>query len=996
MGEAETAGATAPPIPLPPLLTLPGAIPLVARHDAWRVLDDNWAAAAGAARRVILLPGEPGAGKTRLATEFARTVHRQGAAVLYGTCSEEQTVPYQPFAEALDHLLGTVPPAMLATGFGAAASELARLVPRRAAELGLPEPAGRGDPDAERARLFGAVIDVVARLARDQPLLVLLDDLHWARPPTVDLLMQLVHDQTLTNVVILCAYRSAPVDIGDALRATLPELRRLPGVARLPVTGLDAAGIEAFLAAAAGHAVGTDLRGAVDVLARQTDGNVFLLVELWLHLIESGHLQRRGDRWVVAGALTDIISPEGVREVVGARLARLDPSARELLGTAAVIGPTFDPAILAAAAATPPVDVLSTLDVAVQSQIVGEDGSGTFRFAHELIRRSIYDALGSGERRRHHLEIARALERDGSAIAELARHLTAAVPLVDAREAVDAATRAADAATAAVAYHDAARFLEAALDAAIDRRTQLMLRFADATMRAGDVAAAKARCVEAHDLARRTGDASGRIAAALAYGEAAWRDARDGETAVQLLRGVLPLASDEITSVRLQASLTRALALTGTGETARMLGEDALASARRLGDPEALHLAFDALTFVPWTPSTARRQLEVTRESADTAQRLGDPQWEASATSKVLYGEISTGELDAARTTAARHHELASRVGQPLFGVLDRQARALLAVGEGRFGDAEVLAAEADELTSALSNAPSGAYGVQLFSIRREQGRLDEARPIVEAVARLGRSGATWRPALAVMYAELGLLVEAAAELAVLTADRLAAVPRDALWLGSLSYLADTCCAVGDDAAAATVYAELVEWRGLVVQVGQFLAAHGAVDRYLGALAALLGREREAQIHFEAALALDQRAGMPVWLAHSELAYGRPLLGSDRAAGKERGRQLVASALATAERLGMAGMAAAARTTLGLEAVGPARTGGGAAGLTEREVAVLRLVAVGRSNRDIGSTLHISQHTAANHVRSILMKTACANRTEAAAWALRRGLLDGQ
>ena len=266
------------------------------------------------------------------------------------------------------------------------------------------------------------------------------------------------------------------------------------------------------------------------MLARQTDGNAFLLVELWLHLIETGHVERRGDRWVVAGALTDIVSPEGVREVVGARLARLDAPARELLAMAAVIGPTFDPGVLATAAGASPASVLSTLDVAVRSQIVGEDGTGCFRFAHELIRRSIYDGLASGERRRHHLAIARALEADGSAVAELARHLMAAVPLVDAREAVDAATRAADAATAAVAYDDAARFLEAALEASLDGRADLLLRLADATMRAGDVAAAKARCLEAHGLARRTGDAALCIAAAMAFGEATWRDARDGET----------------------------------------------------------------------------------------------------------------------------------------------------------------------------------------------------------------------------------------------------------------------------------------------------------------------------------------------------------------------------------------------------------------------------------------------------------------------------------
>ena len=989
-------------IPLPPLLSLAGAIPFVGRSQPWDVLEQRWAAAANGARQVVFVPGEAGAGKTRLLTEFARHVHAAGGAVLYGTCSEDQTVPYQPFAEALDQLLAALDAPTVVRRFGGAAPELARLVPRRAADLGLPEPVGQGDPDAERGRLFGAVIATLRELARTQPVLLVLDDLHWARPPTVDLLDHLMRDQALSNVLVVAAHRSAPADTGEALRVALPDLRRRPGVTRLPLSGFDVAGIEDFVTAAAGHTVGTDLRAAVDELARQTDGNVFLLVELWQHLIEIGRLRRDADRWTITGPLTDVVSPEGVREVVAARLGRLDATARELLEMAAVIGTTFDPAVLATATGQPVGTVLATLDAAVQSRIVGEYGIGGYRFAHELIRRSIYDGLGSAERRGHHLAVAEALDvgsaagMAGGSAAEIAQHLAAAVPLVAPQVAVAAAVEAATAASEAVAYDDAARFLAAALAIAPDGRADLLLRLADATMRSGDVAQAKQRCLEAHDLAQRTNDADRRIAAALAYGDAAWRDARGGATAARLLRGVLPLAADEITRVRLQASLTRALAFSGDGEAAAVLGEDALASARALDDPYALRVAFDAMSFLPWTPPTLERQLAIMRESAQVARAHGDLEWENASVDKTLYGEIMAGQLDAARATAMRDRELSVLVGQPLFRALDCQAHALLAMGEGRFGEAEALAAEGDELAGSLTGAASGGYGVQLFSIRREQGRLDEARPVVEAVARMGRSTAAWRPALAVLYAELGLLEAATAEVTALTADRLAAVHRDALWHGSLSYLADACCLIGDRVGAAAVYDELVGWRGLVVQVGHLLAAHGAVDRYLGALAALLGHDREAEIHFEAALRLDESARMPVWLAHSQLEYGRFLARRGRAADGERAALLLAAASVTAERLGMAGVVAAANVALGAVGGGPvASSAPDVGGLTDREVAVLRLIAEGRSNRDIGISLHISPHTAANHVRSILMKTACANRTEAAAWAMHRGLVGG-
>jgi DNA-binding CsgD family transcriptional regulator len=990
--------AASRPIPLPPLLTLDSTIPLVARRDAWSALEQTWEAAATGARRMVLLPGEAGAGKTRLQTEFARAVHARGATVLYGACSAEQYVPYQPFAEALDHLLAAVDAPTVVDALGGDAPELARLVTWRAAELGLPRPAGQGDPDAERARLARAAISVLVMVAQERPLLLVLDDLHWAGRPTVDLLTHIARDQALSNVMILGSYRSTPADTGQALRAALPELRRLPGVSRVPLASLDVHGVSEFVAAAAGHPLGSELRAVVDVLVRQTDGNAFLLVELWSHLVAAGHLRHRDGRWVVAGDLGDIASPEGVREVVDARLDLLDGPARDLLEIAAVIGATFDPRLLAAAAETSVDKAIATLDAAVRARIVGDDGTGRFRFSHELIRRSIYDNLGGAERRRHHRVLADALAGASGSAAEVAIHLLAAVPLVAPTAAIAAAVRAAEVAAAAVAYEDAARFLQAALSVASDGRLDLLLHLAEVTMRGGDVTSAKRYALEAHDLAQRTGEGHRRVEAALAYSEAAWRDVRDCMTAADLLRDVLPLGGDELTQVRVQAALTRVLALAGHDDAATTLGEDALAAARTLEDPAVVRMAIDAISCIQWGPRTLARQLALTREAAAMARAAGDAEAENQAVTKRLYGEITAGELIDARVTAQRNRQLAADSGQPLFRALDLQAAALLAMGEGRFADAERLAAEADALTRNLSGAPSGGFGVQMFSIRREQGRLEEARPVIEMIAGHGRPQSAWRPALAVMFAELGLLDAATAEVRALTADRLAAVPRDALWAGSLSYLADACRIVGDRNAAAAVYAELADWSGLVVQVGYVLAAHGAADRYLGELAALLGDDRAAVRHFEAAIELDARAAMPVWLAHSQLAYGRFLTRRGEEADGERAAVLLDEARTTAERLGLPRIAAEAGRAL--ESVKPtldlAGMRRGLGGLTEREVAVVRLVARGCSNREIGARLHISQHTAANHVRSILMKTQCANRTEAAAWALRHGLPAGQ
>ncbi len=1021
-GEPAAATDTAA-MPLPRLLAIAAPFPFVSRDDTWAVLEHAWAAAATGGRQVVLLGGGAGTGKTRLASEFARHVHAQGGVVLYGGCSDRLAAPYQPFAEAVEHLVRSLDAEGVQDLTAVHAAELTRLAPALAGVLGSLPVAGPEDPDTVRYRLFGAISLLLGAVSARQPVLLVLDDLQWAGRPTVQMLDHISRDSSLARVLIVGAYRSQPAEVGDALREALPDLRRLPGVVRVGLTEFDRDGIGRFvvgMAGVTGHDANPALDTVADHLAAQTGGNAFLMGELWRHLVDAGYLLEGPRGWRVARSLDDVASPEGVREVVEMRLGGLPDETRRLLEVAAVAGTEFSAAVVADARGIEQRRVLGALDPAIRAGLVEETGAGEHRFAHALVRRSVVDNLGPTARRGHHLDIGRALERlsgDRSA-SEIAHHLTAAVPLVDADEAVASARRAAAEATAAVAFDDAARHLEAVLPLTSGRlRCELLLEVADARMRAGDVAAALERCLECGTLASEVGETSLVVAAALAYDDANWRAALHGGVAEQLLRRALPLASDVATEVRVQAALSRALAFTGRGDEARELGDRALAAARDLGDHAAIRVAMSSVLFAPWTAETIDHQVAIARELLDRAAAEDDLEWQTGALNKLLYGLITLGELDEARAVARRFRDLTVRSGQPLFGVLSLQARALLAVGEGRFAEAEALADEANTLSTFLSGTDAeGGYGVQIFTLRREQGRLDEARPLVEAVARLGQEGATWRPALTVLYAELGRLDDAARELRHLVADDLSAVPRDSLYCGSLSYLADAAVAVGDRTAADVLYRELSPYRHLVVQVGSHLAAYGAADRYLGALAALLGRVRDAETHFEAALRLDQRAHMPVWIAHSELAYGRFLAGRGRAGDRQRARALLSSAREAARTMGLVQVADAAAEALDRAALrlvpatapgsglGPASGDGdgdrdpsaspaAAAGLTEREVGVLRLLVDGHSNREIGELLHISQHTAANHVRSILLKTSCANRTEAASWALRRGVI---
>ena len=1025
-------GADAVPPALPAAFGPAAEFPFVGRAAAWDALARAWEEADGGARRVVLLGGEAGSGKTRLVSEFGRWAHGRGGVVLYGGCSEASVLPYEPFAAALDQLAAALPPAERARLVAGPGRALARLAPRLAAGLpGAAAEAGPGVGDGRETTRPASGTGCSAPWPR-----------RWERWParaaaaagprrpalgrrsTVELLDHLVRAPAPVRLCLVGTYRSTPSEVGEGLRAALPDLRRRPGVSRLVLGGLDRDEVRRFVRGAAGDAPVAGLEATADVLAGETGGNPFLLGERWRDLTDAGVLTRTPAGWRLAAAPAGLASPEGVREAVELRLDRLPEATRRLVHAAAVAGTDFSLPIVADAVGQEVGAAVAALDPAV-GRATGRGGRaggaplrpcpgppGRGRRAGR--RRAAGAPSGAG---RHAGPPTTANGRSPPSPTTWSRPCRWSTPA----RAVAAARRAAAAARRAVAYDDAARLLEAVLPLVPPDRERgtLLLDLADARMCAGDVDAARERCLEATALAGELDDPALTVDAALAYDDASWRTARPGDVAEPLLRAALPLVADPVTAVRVRAALSRALALAGRSEEGEALAAETVAEARRLGGYTERRIAYAAALFLPWTPANLDRQRLLARELVERAQDAGDVEWELGAMNKVLYGAVTAGDLDEARAVAAGQGGLADRLGQPLFRVLTLQAAALLAMGEGRFADAEALAEEADGLGVFLSGSDAaGGYGVQLFGIRREQGRLDEARPLVEAVARLDRVGATWRPALTVLQAELGLHEDAAAGLAVLVADGLAAVPRDSLWWASLSYLADAAVALGDRDAAAVVYGELVAARGLVVQVGNLLAAYGSADRPLGALCTVLGRHRDAEAHFETALRVDRRAAMPVWLAHTHLAYARFLAQRRRPGDLERAASMLRAAGDTAAACGMARVdaeaaaalvgvteARAAAPSATLRPV-PSGTAGAAAGpdrpsrpaaaaaLTARELAILPLLARGLTNREVGERLHISQHTAANHLRSILLKTGCANRTEAAAWALRHGLAD--
>jgi DNA-binding CsgD family transcriptional regulator len=347
---------------------------------------------------------------------------------------------------------------------------------------------------------------------------------------------------------------------------------------------------------------------------------------------------------------------------------------------------------------------------------------------------------------------------------------------------------------------------------------------------------------------------------------------------------------------------------------------------------------------------------------------------------------IGLADLDAAERDLDLLQALAERMRQPFILHVSEHYRAAIELCRGRLAEAEAAAERSHEWSRSMTGRDaSGVYGVQMFSVRREQGRLAELAPVIRVLGSGDRASGAWKPGLAALLAELGMEDEARRQLRSLAEAGLEPL-RESLWLASLSYLTDACSAVGDEKTAALVYPELQPHAGTNVMIGYGVACYGSADRHLGMLAATLGEWQLAERHFEEAMALNARMGAHTWVAHTAYEYGRMLLARGDGDGG-RARQLLAQAAALAEQIGMPALLERART------LDPSRAASRLPDdLSAREAQILALVARGLSNREIGKELVISEHTAANHIRSILRKTGCSNRTEAATYAHRHGL----
>jgi tetratricopeptide (TPR) repeat protein/KaiC/GvpD/RAD55 family RecA-like ATPase len=467
-GGRASALTTAGEFVAPPIVQTAPPHGLLGREAELDELERAWTRSREGQPQVVLLPGEPGIGKTSLALAFARRAAAEGATVLVGRCDEEALVPYQPFAEALAWFVRECPEDDLTRHVAAAqgGAELAQIVAdlvRRRPEL---QPAVSTPGEGQRYRLFQAVADFLGSAAATRPLVLVLDDVQWADKPTLQLLRHIVRVQHRARLLIVATYRDGEVGRTHPLADTLAELRRDPSVSRIALRGLGETPVRDLMASM----IGPGSAAAATAIHEVTGGNPFFVGEILRHARETGVAAAlRGGG---ASSLTALGLPESVRDVIGRRLSRTSEACNRTLAQAAAIGREFDVSLLMALGDVAEETLLDALDEAQRSHLIAPvPGRGQrFTFTHALIRETLYEESSPVRRARLHRRVGEALERRGGdhaqpPLADLAFHFFHAASPEVAAKAVDYASRAGDRAADALAYEEAARFYDMALQA---------------------------------------------------------------------------------------------------------------------------------------------------------------------------------------------------------------------------------------------------------------------------------------------------------------------------------------------------------------------------------------------------------------------------------------------------------------------------------------------------------------------------------------------------
>jgi tetratricopeptide (TPR) repeat protein len=540
-------------------------------------------------------------------------------------------------------------------------------------------------------------------------------------------------------------------------------------------------------------------------------------------------------------------------------------------------------------------------------------------FTHDLVREAVYDQVKTVRRKRMHAHIASVLEGlyQGGEIerhsAELARHFVAAERAGDPDKAINYSVRAGRRSLEQLAYEEAARHFEAAVKiveskSPVDelKLCQLLQDLGEARRRSGQFALSLETLRRAFGVARSVGASDRMAAAAIAFEWLTWSRGKPEANSVLLCKEALAALAADSNALRAKLTAAHARALQGLGsnEEAAQLAREALELARQVKEPSTLCYVLELVLHITSGPAHIAKRLSYAMEYVEYARAAGDLERIIFAHGRRIYALLEAGDVRGVDEGLKEHELLVPQLRQPQYSYFATGLRAMRACMAGRFADAEQLALETLTLGQRLQlESAEGTFGMQMFTLRREQGRLHEVAPIVEMFVQEHSSSSSWKPGLALMYTELKLTDKARALFDELAANEFMDIPQDDMWVAAITFLVEVCASLGDIDRADVLYRLLSPYAGFAVVAE--VSCFGAASRYLGQLAATMRRWHEGEAHFDQALAMNAAMGAKPWLARTQYHYAQMLLARRAPSDSERARMLLEDASTLARQLGM-------------------------------------------------------------------------------------------
>jgi predicted ATPase len=901
----------------------------VGRAAEWGVLSSSFEESATELHtKLVMVSGEPGIGKTRLVTEFAHECHDNGAIVLYGHCDEDVGTAYQPWAEAIAHLVEHAS-AEFVSGLAGRVPDLGRLGAPVARRLGGLRHGGSTDLEAARYELFEAVATALRAASELAPIVLLLDDMQWADLPSLQLLRHTVSSIRLSPMTIVGTFRDSGALAAHSIHDLLATLHRETVVDRIALYGLTDDECFALMESMAGHPLGQAGVALRDALVQETDGNPFFLGELLRHLAETGAISRdESGQWTASESFRDHGLPVSVREVIGRRVASLGDQAMQALIMAAVSGRRFDLEVLAIALGIELDVLLDVMDAAIAATLVINDSGQNYRFVHALIEHGLYDRLTPGRRLWAHRRIAEAMERVhehdlDSHVGELAYHWRRATTPGNAWKAIDFARRTGERALSQLAPDDAVNWYEQALElldqepASDDSlRAGLLVGLGTAQRQIGD-SSHRQTLLEAAAVAQRSGANNALVSAALnnTRGFFSSTGTIDDERVAVLESAVSVTLTDSPERARLLALL--AVELTFGEDLSRRwaLADEALAIARRTNDAVLVASVITTTYHALNEPESLARRLGDTKEALEAAREAREPLLEYRAADYRAHSAMEACDIEEGDRAMATVLTISERLDQPTLRWNTCFLASCRAYVAGRLDEAERLATEAFRAGIDTGQPDAGAiFGAQLGYIRLAQGRAEEIVQLVEQRAAESKGVPAWRAFLAWVYSDLHRHEEARSVLSSDIEDGFTSFRHDQLWISAMAINSLVVARLKDRRAADAIFERLIRFEDQFVYNG--VTTMGAVAQALGRLAATMERFPDAAAFFDKAQTIHERMGARYFLAETQLEHGRLLAHDSAGTGTSGARALLESALAAASEQGYGRIARSASVAL--------------------------------------------------------------------------------